>query len=179
MRLFLLYNIAMRKFFDFLITILESVVIAIIVVLVLFKFVIYPVEVEGSSMYPTLTNGDRGFAFICTKLIGINRFDVVVIKSDKSDNKLVKRVIGLPGEFVEYIDNELYINGKLTEEDFLEDGVVTNDFSYSLGEDEYLCLGDNREVSRDSRYYGAFNSDEIVTTHIYIYRSATAEGLRQ
>lgn len=156
------------KLKGFLKDLVEAFIIAIVIVTLLFKFVLMSVEVSGSSMEPTLCTYERGMSFIITRNISINRFDICVIDSPKSDAYLVKRVIGLPNETIEYIDNKLYVNGEYVKEDFL-DGVYTNDFSFTLGEDEYYCLGDNRGVSRDSRFYGPFSYEEIKATHIFIY----------
>ena len=70
---------------------------------------------------------------------------------------LVKRVVGLPGETVEFKDNKLYINGKYYEEKYLGDDIVTDNFSLeelnytTIPDDMYLVLGDNRGDSMDSR----------------------------
>lgn len=157
-----------EKLKGFIKDLLEAFFIAIVIVVILFKFVLMSVEVSGSSMEPTLCSYERGMSFIISKNIGINRFDICVIDSEKSDAYLVKRVIGLPNETIEYIDNKLYVNGEYVEEDFL-DNVYTRDFSYTLGDNEYYCLGDNRNVSRDSRFYGPFTYEEIKATHIFIY----------
>ena len=144
------------------------VIKAFCVVAVLIKFVFMPCVVNGSSMVPTYNDGEYGYSFIVTKNLGIHRFDTAVIKLDTEEEKLlVKRVIGMPGETVEYKDNKLYINGEHLEEDFLT-GVTTNDFKVELGQDEYYCLGDNRNISRDSRFYGPFEKKQIVSTHLMI-----------
>ena len=83
------------------------------------------------------------------------------------DKKIVKRVIGLPGETVEYIDNELYIDGMLIEQDFEYLGTTQN-LRVTLDKNEYFVLGDNRENSRDSRYYGPFTKDKIVSSHVLV-----------
>lgn len=122
-------------------------------------------------MEPVLKNDDFGYSFIITKAISINRFDIVVINvSDNSNNEklLVKRVVGLPGETISYVDNKLYVNGEYVTEDFLINNPKTSDFTMELDEDEYCCLGDNRSVSRDSRFYGAFKKDKIVSSHLFI-----------
>lgn len=166
-----------EKLKAFLKDLLQSIIIAFVIVLILFNFILMSVQVDGSSMYPNLKDGQRGISFIITKNIGINRFDVAVIDSNKLDYLLVKRVIGLPNEKVEYKDNKLYINDEYIKEDFLND-IYTGDFSIQLGDDEYFCLGDNRQVSNDSRYYGAFHKNEIVATHIFVYYPFNEFGLK-
>ena len=129
-----------------------------------------PCVVEGTSMYPLLHDNDYGYSFIISRNLGINRFDIAVIKvSDGLNEKLlVKRVIGLPNEKVTYKNNKLYINDEYIEETFLNDDVNTNDFEVVLKDNEYYCLGDNRSVSRDSRSYGPFMKENIVSTHLFI-----------
>ena len=142
---------------------------ALILTVILIKLVFMPCVVNGTSMSPTYKEGEYGYSFILTKKLGISRFDTAVIRvdSDQKDKLLVKRVIGLPGETIEYRDNMLYVNGVYTEEPFLAD-VVTTDLKVTLKENEYYCLGDNRGVSRDSRFYGPFDSDQIVSTHLLV-----------
>lgn len=147
---------------------ISTILICVVALFILNKFILISVVIEGNSMQPTLNNGDYGFSFIISKNMGINRFDIVVIDTDKIDKRLVKRVIGLPNETVKYYDNELYINDTLVEEDFLDDKVLTPDFEISLGENEYFVLGDNREISKDSRYYGSFNYEDFLSSNIFV-----------
>ena len=147
---------------DFLFDLLKNILISLILIVFIINFIAIPVKVDGSSMYPNLKNGDFGFSGIFTKWFGIERFDVVVIDSSKLENRLVKRVIGLPNETVEFKDNVLYIDGVVVDEPFLNDDVFTEDLKVVLGEDEYFMMGDNREVSRDSRYYGPFSAEDIM-----------------
>lgn len=141
--------------------------IIIVVVVVLFRtFIATPIRVDGPSMEDTLKNGD---ILLLNKLDKkIKRFDIVVIY--KSDIRLIKRVIGLPGENIEYKDNELYINGELIEDVAL---IRTGDFTLKelygidkIPDDYYFVLGDNRTVSKDSRYYdiGLIKRSEIAGT---------------
>lgn len=153
----------MKKFLGLLKDIVEVLLVSAIVVFVCFKFLFISSLVVGSSMYPTLNDGDRGLSFIITRNIEIKRFDICVIDTDQDDKLIVKRVIGLPFDTVEYKDNELYINGEKYEEPYLIDK-YTDDLSITLGEDEYFCLGDNREISKDSRFYGPFKADQVKST---------------
>ena len=110
-------------------------------------------------MYPTLK--DKQIVKV-SKIKEINRFDIVIAK--KTDNYLiVKRVIGLPDEKVEYKDNHLYINDKPVTEDFIDLYLTkTQDFTYTLKDNEFFLLGDNREYSTDSREHGPFRKEEII-----------------
>ena len=145
--------------------------VVIVVVVVLFRtFIATPVRVDGTSMDSTLKNGE---ILILNKLDkSYERFDVVVVdvEVDGNKSKLVKRIIGLPGESIEYKDNELYINNKV-----IKDVAPsrTNDFSLKeiynidkLPDDCYFVMGDNRKYSRDSRDYtvGIIKKEDIVGT---------------
>lgn len=82
-------------------------------------FLIQPVSVDGHSMDPTLADGER---LIVLRTAKIDRFDIVVAK-EKEGNKtkeIVKRVIGLPGDTITYKDDVLYVNGKKTDEPYLD-----------------------------------------------------------
>lgn len=150
--------------------ILNVVIISLIISFVALYFIIMPCQVHGKSMETTLYDNDIGYSFKINKFFAIRRFDICVIKTktDEDDEKLlVKRIIGMPNEKVEYKDNKLYINGIYIEEEYLKD-VYTEDFVVQLLSDEYFCLGDNRDVSRDSRYYGPFTKDEIVATGMIV-----------
>ena len=135
-----------------------------------FFVIIYVVtlqQVVGPSMDSTLKNQDVVILFKSHyKLFDMKRFDIIAF--NYADTKyLIKRVIGLPGDKVEYKNNVLYINGKEIEEEFLE-GHKTNDFNtLSLGyetipEGKYLVLGDNRENSLDSRSFGLIDEKDIL-----------------
>ncbi len=157
---------------------LQILITSLVIVFICFKFLFISTEVNGSSMYPTLQDGDRGFSFVITRNISINRFDICVVDSDKAGKLIVKRIIGMPNEKVTYKDNKLYINDEYVEESFLNDDVYTEDFEVVLNEDEYFCLGDNRSVSRDSRYYGPFTKEEIKSTDFFAYFPFNRIGIK-
>lgn len=158
-----------------------------------------PVRVDGHSMDPTLA--DNEYLLVINKL-PINRFDIVVASETENGKtkEIVKRVIGLPGDTIQYENDTLYINGKKTDEPYLkeyikmfkedklqstytgkgfeengelfrqmaqsaqaftvdQDGSAT--FTKKLLDDEYLLLGDDRIVSKDSRQVGAFKKNQI------------------
>lgn len=134
-------------------------VVIIIVVLIIKSNIVAPIRVNGKSMNNTLKNGD----IMILDIIGyrtskLKRFDIVVI--DNGKDYLIKRVIGLPNEEIEYKDNKLYVNGKLIKDKYSKG--KTNDFKVTVNNNSYYVLGDNREDSLDSRYYGSFNKKKIL-----------------
>ena len=156
---------------------LRDLAIYMVIVFLMVEFLIRPIQVIGSSMYPTLNGGDRGVSNLLGYRLGhMKRFDIAIIYLDSKDEYLVKRVIGMPGETVSYTDGQLYINGEPVEEPFLDtdyahsyDGVFMTDVEpVTLAEDEYFCLGDNRPRSTDSRYYGPFKADKIMAKGVFI-----------
>ncbi len=145
-------------------TIMSYVLVIVIALLIKF-FVFSPVKVNGTSMVPTLNDGDIMILNeIGYHINGLSRFDIAVANVD--GERLIKRVIGLPGEKVEYRDNKLYINDEEVYENFKHGD--TPDFSiYDLGIDVipdncYFLIGDNRSNSKDSRIIGAVHKSKIM-----------------
>ena len=138
--------------------------IIIIVVVLIRTFVVTPVRVDGSSMYPTLKNGEILILKKFDKTY--DRFDVVVVKYN--GERLVKRIIGLPGEHIVYKDSKLYVNDELIDEKFLPSDLTFDDFDNILlgknfiPEDYYVVVGDNRNNSTDSRIIGFIPKNDIL-----------------
>lgn len=142
-----------------------SYAVVIAVALLIKMYIFSPVKVNGTSMSPTLHDGDIMILNeIGYRLNGVDRFDIVVANID--GEKLIKRVIGLPGEKVEYRDNNLYINDNLIVEYFKHGD--TRDFSLSeldaeiVPSDYYFLVGDNRGNSKDSRIIGFVHKSKIM-----------------
>lgn len=138
-------------------------IIVIISVVLIRTYVITPIKVDGASMYSTLSDGD---VLLLKKYDrSYERFDVVVFKY--KNDRLIKRVIGLPGDIIEYRGNKLYVNGKYVEEPFLKNNQKTFDFSLKefgmskIPDGHYFVLGDNRTNSTDSRSIGTISEDYI------------------
>ena len=139
----------------------KDYIIIIVSVILIRTFIATPAIVDGASMDDTLKDGQL---VIINKLAyrfdDIKRFDVVVVKNEINNDKIIKRVIGLPNEVVEYRDNKLYINNELVNTNIkFKD---TSDFRKTTKENEYLVLGDNRPVSKDSRVLGNFTKEDII-----------------
>jgi signal peptidase I len=132
--------------------------------------------VEGESMMPTLQDGNKLVVNkIGYEVSALHRFDVIVFHANE-DEDFVKRIIGVPGDKIEYINDELFINGKKYEEPFLEvyrqktlDGRLTGDFTLteitgekSVPEGKLFVLGDNRLGSWDSRHFGFISATQVV-----------------
>lgn len=132
------------------------VILGLICLTLIFTCFFQVVVVSGESMEPTLSDGN---ILIASKHFSLDRFDIVTIHTNDQNKSIIKRVIGLPGETVEYKDNKLYIDNILIVDTY---GCgETTDFKVTLNNNEYYCLGDNREHSRDSRSYGPFTMDSI------------------
>ncbi len=149
-----------------------SYALIILVVVTIRIFIFDPVRVDGPSMDTTLTNGEivilNKFEY---RKKDIERYDVVVIKitdpSSKETKQIIKRVIGLPNEVIEIKDNKVYADGKELDSSFTSS--KSDDFDMSkiglkkIPGDSYLVMGDNREVSLDSRYseVGTIKKEQI------------------
>ena len=141
-----------------------SYVIVIAIALLIKQYIFSPIRVNGSSMYPTLVDGDIMFLNeIGYHLNGVKRFDIVVVNTDK--DRIIKRVIGLPGEIIEYKDNILYVNGEEVKEEFEHE--ITHNFKLEeighdvIPEGYYFVVGDNRGNSLDSRKIGLISKSQI------------------
>ncbi len=169
-------------------TIITFLVCLVIMALVT-SYIARPVHVDGNSMYPTLNDGDVSLSF----LMGIDRddierFDIVVLYIEEENKYIVKRVVGLPNETVSIENDQLYIDGVLVEQTFLDETYVesqsvlnhfTSDVeSITLGDNEFFVLGDNRPNSLDSRAYGAFQSEQIVSKDIFVMFPFNRIGLK-
>lgn len=132
-------------------------IVIVIVVVLIRSFIATPVRVDGDSMNKTFKNGD---ILILYKLSKIKRFDVIVLHETDDDEKIIKRVIGMPGDTVAIKDGEIYINDKKIEDKYAY-GMTSDYDRITLKSDEYFILGDNRLISKDSRYFGPIKEKEI------------------
>ncbi|HAU88055.1 MAG TPA: signal peptidase I [Lachnospiraceae bacterium] len=154
------------------------VALFLVCVFIIPNYVVQRAKVSGPSMMNTLQDEDNVLVSkISYELHEPERFDIVVFypykgreeyKNDKEKQKehFVKRVIGLPGEKIQIIGSDIYINGEKLDEHYGKDPITEGGIAkepITLGKDEYFLLGDNREVSFDSRYeeIGPIHKDAI------------------
>lgn len=143
---------------------LRDIFLIVTVFTLLIVFVVQPVVVDGESMVPELQDGER---LIVSKLVyydikgfslgHIERGDIVVFWfPDDPDISYVKRIIGLPGEMVEIEDGAVYIDGKRLDEPYLNEEFNKRlpDGRSKVKSHYYFVMGDNRDNSSDSRFWG-------------------------
>lgn len=149
-----------------------SIAVAFVILFIVGKFIVTPYTIKGESMDPTLKDGERvAVNIVGYKTGGLEKGNVVVFHANKNDD-YVKRVIGVPGDKVEYKNDTLYVNGKKQDEPYLNYNLKHKQGDYITGtfqvkdlpnanpksnvipKGKYLVLGDNREVSKDSRAFG-------------------------
>ena len=156
---------------------IKALLIAFGIAVIIRYFLFTPIVVDGDSMMPTLVDGDRMIVNKIGYTIGEpKRFDIVVFHAPEGKD-YIKRVIGLPGDYIEYKDDQLYINGKPYDEPYLDqykseltEGTLTQDFTLQdvdpslevIPEGYVFVMGDNRRYSKDSRHIGIVSEEKII-----------------
>ena len=154
----------MREFFSLILYVAGVVLLSI----VLNKFVIQKVEVDGPSMNTTLKTGQQLMVQkVSYHFTDPKRGDIVVFQPPgyEDDTLYIKRVIGVPGDRVQIIDGYIYLNGEKYDdpqwtEEILDPGIAEEEVT--VGEGEYFVVGDNRNDSTDSREFGAVEKSRIM-----------------
>ncbi|MBM6618466.1 signal peptidase I [Bacillus suaedaesalsae] len=169
---------------------IKALAIAVILAAGIRYFLFAPIVVDGLSMMPTLEHQNRMIVNKLSYNIGEpNRFDIIVFHAPEQKD-YIKRVIGLPGEHVEYKNDTLYINGEPVEEPYLVgakgeiiDAPLTFDFELqeltgqkTVPEGHLFVMGDNRRYSKDSRSIGFVSMEEVIGKTNIIYWPASEIG---
>lgn len=169
-----------KRIIEEFIDLIKIFVVCFIIVYAITNWIVKPIKVEGSSMYPTLEDHAFGFTNVfAAKFLSIDRFDVVIVHNKERDEFWIKRVIGLPNDTIEYKNDVLYINQEPVEEPYLnqsyaqnikKESLFTEDFGpIQLKEDQYWLMGDNRVRSEDSRRHGPFQKNEIIGKDVFVF----------
>jgi signal peptidase I len=143
--------------------------IALAIVLLLNKYIFLLVRVPSGSMEKTIMIGDRMYVNRLFDLKEARRGDVLVFQSDELGEKLVKRLIGLPGETVEVKkDGSVYVNSEKLDEPYAAE-FEGEEKVFKVPDNSYLFLGDNRPISRDARYWQNpyISADKIIGKAVF------------
>ncbi len=132
-----------------------TIIACIIIAKMINSFVIVNARVPSASMENTIMTNDR---LIANRLAYVfsepEKGDIVVFEApDEPDKLFIKRVIGVPGDLVQIHDGLLYINNELQDEPYIKEDMVGSFGPYTVPEDNYFMLGDNRNNSLDARYW--------------------------
>jgi signal peptidase I len=141
-----------------------SLAAATVVALLIQNYAFAQTEVKNVSMQSTLTEGQRLIEDkISYRFEKPDRGDIVIINGPENDKRLIKRVIGLPGDILDMKDGDVYINGNRLEEPYVKGRTFPNGLSlpYTVPDGKVFVMGDNREHSLDSRELGPIDLASI------------------
>lgn len=156
----------MKKISREIMELMDSIVIALVAVMVIFTLICRVYVVDGTSMVSTLNSGDR--LLVSNLFYTPEQGDIVCfVARNNNDKVLVKRVIATAGQTIDITDDyKVKVDGKVLEEDYLDAGIYTEkkgyDFPYTVKEGEVFCMGDNRVNSKDSRDLGPIETKYIL-----------------
>jgi signal peptidase I len=164
------------------ITIIPVIFVALF--LLVYAFVLQPRKVSGLSMYPNFTDGEYIFSEKVTyRFDSPKRGDVIIFTTPiESRDDLIARIVGLPGEYISIKKNHVYINNKILDEPYIgkdiptRTGIFLNETNVLIPENSYAVLGDNREHSSDSRFYGFVKRNSIKGRFWFTYWSLSKKG---
>lgn len=145
--------------------------VSIILYLLLTRFVFLNIHVPTPSMYPTIKENDRIFVSRIYKPENLKRGDIVVFYFKEKDERLVKRLIGLPGDKVEIkSDGSVYVNDEKLDEPYVKNPGGPGG-TYDVPKESYFFLGDNRNNSLDSRLWNNpyISSSDILGKAQFVY----------
>lgn len=165
-----------------LLELLKSLLIAGALAFIIITFIIQGFYIPSGSMRPTLEVGDRIFVnkFIYRFKEPARRDLIVFYYPNDPTKKYIKRLIGLGGETVEIIEGQVYIEGQPLEETYTLQEMYRGDYGPTqIQEDNYFVLGDNRNNSEDSRYWGFVPREMIIGQAFLIFWPLLRIGLIQ
>lgn len=133
-----------------------------------------PVRSEGTGMSPTINDGDK--IFVDENFGELKRGDIIIFYYPKDRSKsYIKRVIGLPNETIEIREGKVYINGQVLDEPYLVEENNQQKSSFrpqKVLKNHYFVMGDNRDNSSDSRYWGTVDRELVIGKYYMTYSEA-------
>ncbi len=178
---------AEEKVLDTVLEWLETIVLAVFVMILIMSFVIKIINVKGPSMEKTLFDGDK--LLLYSLFYEPEPGDIVVVNSDYLDETIIKRAIAVGGQTVEisYTDGTVKVDGKVLDEYYLTDEMIdtgafsqtaynaaTDSYTYTVPEGMVFVMGDNRNRSTDSRVIGCVSETEVLGK--VVLRFASSQG---
>jgi len=164
------------------VSLLRDVAISIALAVILIVFIYQPVKVEGTSMMPGLTDQERIFVNKYEYKLGpnnIHRGDLVVFHYPKDPREsYIKRVVGIPGDSVQIVYGQVYVNLQKLDEPYVLDAYRDRDSMdlQVVPPDDYFVLGDHRNSSSDSRSWGFVGREGIYGKAVLVYWPLTKIG---
>lgn len=139
------------------------IIIAVVLAILINRFLIFRVYIPSSSMAPTLNVNDRLLVTKVYKPENLKRGDIVVFNSKELDEIVIKRLIGLPGDEIRFDGTSVYVNGKKLDEPYVKNPMEFYG-TFKVPEGKYFFLGDNRANSNDARFWKNpyINGDQIL-----------------
>lgn len=141
-----------------------AIILTLLIALIIKNNFLFIAKINGPSMENTLYDGNIGIVWIINK--EYKQGDIIIAKIiddfTLEDVTIVKRIIAIPGDTISIKDNVVYINNSILKENYIKEEMNTNNIKeYTLKDDEYFVMGDNRNNSYDSRIHGPIKLKEI------------------
>jgi signal peptidase I len=161
----------LREFWSF----LKLFAVAFVAAFLITRFVIVNADVPTGSMTNTIMEHDRLIGLRLSYLFSEpQRGDIIIFKyPDDETQNFVKRIIGIPGDVVVINDGQVMVNGEVLDEPYIKEPMETYEtLCYVVPEDSYFVMGDNRNNSKDSRYWTTTNyvkKDQIIAKVLFKY----------
>lgn len=180
-------NNLLRRLWLWFLDFIETIVIALAIFVVVYRFLFQPHQVKGNSMYDNFHDGE----YLLTDKVAFRfrepkRGEVIVFKAPQNEEyDYIKRIIGLPGDKIKVAQGQIYLNGEsLNEAGYLDPRIKTNPGHFAkegqtltVSSQEYFVVGDNRNNSSDSREWGLVPKNNIVGRAWFRYWPINQIGL--